>query len=133
MVARTCVAKRAEYTGQFSTWTTTQLNELDAPFTTLYKKLTKNTHSYPTELLYLPTSMGGLGLHRTSDGIQTAKFSILQRHMMAGGPTTTNIETLLCNSLKQSHQSPLHTQSTTIIPPPIKQHLMLGRQPHPLR
>ena len=78
MALRSCIALRAQYTGQFSSWTDKQLKLLDIPFSAAYRKLTSNTFAFPTDLLYLPHKLGGLGLHRTSDGIQAAKNSILQ-------------------------------------------------------
>ena len=123
MVARSCVAKRVEYTGQFCTWNNHRLREIDRIFSKLYRKLSGNMPSFPKDLLYLPTNMGGLGYHMTSDGIHTAKFSILQRHLLADPTIKTNINTLLRNSYNNSSlQSPTDQQRLTIQPPPPSNH-----------
>ena len=85
MVMRCCVAKRAEYTGMISSWTESQLTDLGRIFSSVYRKLSSNHYSFPTDLLYLPTDHCGLGFRSISDDIQKAKYSMLNRHLKAGG------------------------------------------------
>ena len=119
MVARTCVAKRVEYTGKFSSWGPQRLAAIDAAFSTLYKRLSNNIFSYPHDLLYLPLHMGGLDFHLTSDGIHTAKLSMLQRHLVGTEPIKMTINTLLFHSYSQGTQTPPSHHPITISPPTI--------------
>ena len=56
---------RTSYTTQFTPWTSTDLPDLDIPQNKLFRRLSGNMHTFPTQLLYLPASMGGLGLRWT--------------------------------------------------------------------
>ena len=114
MAIKCCISKRIEYTGKFAANTKAELDEIDRPLSQLYKKITRNMTSYPTALLYLPHSMGGLGLHQASDGIQHAKFSIIQRHLNAGGTIASNMETLLHNAALHASQHPFPNYGLTI-------------------
>jgi hypothetical protein len=115
MVLRCCIAKRAEYNGQFSAWTTQQMEELDKVFSKAYRILSSNHYAFPAELLYLPATMGGLGYHRTSDGIATAKYSMLQRHLNIGGNTEINMDTLLYNYTLQTNQPHIPGEGTVVL------------------
>ena len=53
---------RASYTAQFTDWTAAALPALDTKFNQLYRRLSGNMPTFPTRLLYLPASSGGLGL-----------------------------------------------------------------------
>jgi len=71
-----------------------------------YKHLTSDHYSYPTELLYLPTDMGGLGFPRLSDDINSAKFTIQQRHLHASGFSFRNIWSHYYNGVVHTSQIP---------------------------
>ena len=60
--------------------------------------------------------MGGLGYPRLSDDINSAKYSIQQRHTLAGGLVSANIDTLLCNGVAQSAQTPLAANGIIVHP-----------------
>jgi hypothetical protein len=123
MALRSCIALRAQYTEQFSSWTDKQLKLLDIPFSAAYGKLTSNTFAFPTDLLYLPHKLGGLGLHRTSDGIQAAKYSILQRHLLSNDPNiTATIHTLLNNVAITTSQTYPHPSQPITIRPTFAEH-----------
>ena len=55
---------RASYIAQFTPWTATTIATLDLPLNKLFRRLSENMPTFPTRLLYLPTSHGGLGLPR---------------------------------------------------------------------
>ena len=116
MVLRCCVAKRAEYTGKVSSWTDSQLKELDGIFSQVYKKLSSNHYSFPTDLLYLPTDHCGLGFRSISDDIQKAKYSMFQRHLKTGGLVAENMDTLLFNAALKYSQFPLPEVRITLVP-----------------
>jgi len=112
-----CLSKRTEYNGQLSSWTIQQLDELDRIFSKAYRKLSSNIASFPTDLLYLSEEHGGLGYHRTSDGIQTAKISMLQRHLKAGGYIAETMDTLLFNASVLYAQTITSGAGVTLHPP----------------
>ena len=115
-VVNNCIAKRSEYTGKFSSWTMEQMEAIEQVYTQTYKHLTYNLSSFPTELLYMNTERGGLGLPRLSDVISAAKYSIFQRHQHAGGIISSNMDTLLYNATVQSSQVPIAFTGVTIHP-----------------
>jgi len=106
MVASTVIAKRVEYGAQFSCWTQLEYDDIDKPFTKLYRKISSNMSLYPTSLIYLPRKLGGLGCYKVSDGTQRAKYSMIQRHLRCSGPATKTMDTLLYNAAVNSSQSP---------------------------
>jgi ribonuclease HI len=106
VVVSTCIAKRAEYTGKFSSWTESQMDELDKVFTQTYKQLSSNHSTYPDALVYLPRELGGLGYPKVSDSINSAKHSIQQRHLRAGGMIAEVMDTVLYNGVVHSSQVP---------------------------
>ena len=116
MVASTVIAKRVEYGAQFSSWTQSEYDDIDKPFTKLYRKISSNMSSYPTSLIYLPRKLGGLGCYKVSDGIQRAKYSMIQRHLRCSGSATKTMDTLLYNAAVNSSQSPAPGFSVTIRP-----------------
>ena len=121
MATRCCIGKRIEYTGKFAANSKAALEEIDKPISQLYKHITHNMQTSSTAHLYLPQSMGGLGLQRPSDDIQNAKFSIIQRHLLAGGEISRNMETLLHNAMLNASLHVPEYVGTTIYPP-IYQH-----------
>ena len=78
---------RASYTAQFTPWTSTDLPDLDIPLNKLFRRLSGNMPTFPTQLLYLPASMGGLGLPRLSTYVNTRKWCMAQRALLQTGNT----------------------------------------------
>ena len=62
---------RTSYTAQFTLWTSTDLPNLDVPLNKLFRRLSSNIHTFPTQLLYLPASLDGLGHPRLSTYVNT--------------------------------------------------------------
>ena len=60
--------------------------------------------------------MGGLGYHRTSDGIATAKCAMLQRHIRIGGHVEENVDTLPYSYTLQTNQPDLPGEGTVVLP-----------------
>ena len=116
-VVSTCIAKRAEYPGKFASWNVSKSDELDKVFTQTYKKLTLNHFSFPDALIYLPRELlGGLGFPKVSDNISSAKYSIQQRHLRAGGTIATVMDTLLYNGVVHSSQVPVLASGVVVYP-----------------
>ena len=67
------------YTALCSSWTLAQYRDLDTPFNQTYKKILCLPTKLPTALLYLPTTLGGIGLPRASDKAQLMKWESFQR------------------------------------------------------
>ena len=57
---------RASYTAQFTAWSADDLTELDTALNRLFRRASHNMPTFPTRLLYLPASQGGMGLPRLS-------------------------------------------------------------------
>ena len=98
-------AERVEYTGKFSAWSSSQYEELDRVFPQLFKRLSLNHNTFPTELLYLPSNLRGLGFAKLSEGIHTAKFSMMRRHLKVAGPISDTMDTLLHNGVMHTSQT----------------------------
>ena len=80
---------RASYTAQFTAWSAAALPGLDTKFNQLYRRLSGNMPTFPTRLLYLPTSSGGMGLPRLSTYVNMRKWSMAQRALTHERPTNT--------------------------------------------
>ena len=63
---------RASYTAQFTPWTAQDLPALNVPLNKLFRRLSGNMATFPTQLLYLPPSTGGLGPPLTSTHVSGA-------------------------------------------------------------
>jgi ribonuclease HI len=106
-VVSTCVLKRVEYVGKFSAWTKAQTEDMERPFTQTFKTLSHNLTTFPDALIYLPREVGGLGYPKLSDAIDSAKFSIQQRHLQHQSESIAmNMDTLLYNGVVNSSQVP---------------------------
>ena len=116
MVLRCCVAKRVEHAAKLSSWTGPQLQELDRVFSQVYKRLSSNHYTFPSDLLYLSTDNCGLGYHSISDDIQHAKYSMLQRHLKTGGTVAENMDTLIFNASLMYAQYSTPGTRTTLFP-----------------
>jgi len=74
--------------------------ELDREVSKLLCKATRNQASFPASLLYIPRSMGGLGVKRLSDTIHQRKMSALLR-LEYGSPGDRHLaESLLGRALR---------------------------------
>jgi len=123
MALKSCNSTRAKYTGQFSAWSEKQHRLFDVPFSSTYCKLTSNTITFPLELIYLPHKKGRFGLPGTSDLIQTAKYSALQRHLLSTDDTiSANMHTLLNNAANHSLLTYSHATQPLLIRPTLTDH-----------
>ena len=80
---------RASYTAQFTDWSAAALPTLDTKFNQLYRRLSRNMATFPTRLLYLPATSGGLGLPRLSTYVNMRKWSMAQRALTHEHNTNT--------------------------------------------
>ena len=55
-----CLA-RAAYTGQFGAWDQEVLRSLETPLNTIFRRLSGLLPSSATHLLYMPSTLGGMG------------------------------------------------------------------------
>ena len=86
---------RASYTAQFTPWTVQDISDLDVPLNKLLRRLSRNMSTYSTHLLYLPTSMDGLGLPKLSTYVNTRKWCMVQRALLHDDNTAQVIAGLL--------------------------------------
>ena len=112
---------RASYSAPFTSWTAQDLPELDIPLNKLFRRLSGNMATLTTHLLYLPPSMGGLGLPRLTTYINTRKWSMAQRALIHDDNSVQAVHGLLdraawyCGSLVVPGQ-PTGISSTTSTP-----------------
>ena len=116
MVTSTVITKRVEYGAQCSSLTRSEYDDINKPFTKLYRAIYSNMSSYPTSLIYLPRKLGSLGCYKVSDGIQRAKFSMIQWHLRCSGPAAKTMDTPLYNAAVNSSQSSFTGFFVTIRP-----------------
>ncbi|OXE37562.1 MAG: hypothetical protein CGW95_00900, partial [Phenylobacterium zucineum] len=87
MTATISAMTRASYTATHSPWSSADSVSLDTPLNQLYRRVTNNSPTFPTALLYIPQAQGGLGIPRLSDYFIKQKWSIIQRLILLGaGP-----------------------------------------------
>ena len=79
-VLERCVFPSLLYQRKFANWPLATYRLLDVKVNTLIKKMCKFPTSFPTELLYLGKSHGGMNFKRLSDAAHIAKLSLLHRY-----------------------------------------------------
>ena len=96
---------RASYTAQFTAWSAGDLTELDTALNRLLRRASNNMPTFPTRLLYLPTSQGGLGLPRLSTYINLRKWSMAHRAMTQDNNTAHAVHRLMDRAARASGSS----------------------------
>ena len=84
LTATVSALTRAAYMAPFSPWQAQHLTDLDIPLNKLFKRISNNMATFPTALLYLPASSGGLGLPRFLPYINTCKWSMAHQAITSG-------------------------------------------------
>ena len=74
-----CIIPKIIYTAKFMSWTLQQYEELEQPISAAYRKIAKHLPGFPTALLYVERSDGGMGFTSLSDAVQQAKLALHQR------------------------------------------------------
>ena len=93
---------RASYTAQFTDWSADDLTELDTALNRLFRRASNNMPTFPTRLLYLPASHGGMGLPRLSTYVNLRKWSMAQRAMTHDNNTAHAVHGLLDRAARAS-------------------------------
>ena len=93
---------RASYTAQFTDWSANDLTELDTTLNRLFRRASNNMPTFPTRLLYLPTSHGGMGLPRLSTYVNLRKWSMAQRAMSQDNNTAHAVHGLMDRAARAS-------------------------------
>ena len=93
---------RASYTAQFTPWSAGDLTELDTALNRLFRRASHNMPTFPTRLLYLPASQGGLGLPRLSTYVNLRKWSMAQRALTQDSNTGRAVHGLLDRAARAS-------------------------------
>ena len=75
-----CLA-RATYTGQFGAWDPAELHSLETPLNTLFRRLSGLLPTSATHLLYMPSTLGGMGFPSLYDYIQRRKWTLVHRSL----------------------------------------------------
>ena len=93
------------YTALCSNWSLAQYRLLDKPFTYHYKKILCLPATSPGEMLYLPSSMAGVGLPRPSDRAQKLKWEALLRCNAVGREPKQSVHDFLDRIPSPPHPS----------------------------
>ena len=93
---------RASYTAQFTPWSAGDLTEIDTALNRLFRRASHNMPTFPTRLLCLPASQGGLGLPRLSTYFNLRKWSMAQRALTHDTTTERAVHRLLDRAARAS-------------------------------
>ena len=93
---------RASYTAQFTPWSAGDLTDMDTALNRLFRRASHNMPTFPTRLLYLPASLGGLGLPRLSTYVNLRKWSMAQRALAHDTNTGRAVHGLLDRAARAS-------------------------------
>ena len=111
------ILSKARYAAKFSSWSLRDLEELDKPFSKAYRKILSLTPTFPTELLYGPSSHGCIGLKRFSDCVNMDKLSVLFRALSSEEATCQAMHGLLLRAFRAAgiHPSPHESTSAPFV------------------
>ena len=102
LTASICSLARASYTATHTPWSDKDVTSLDTPLNQLHRRTSKNAPTFPTALLYIPQSQGGMGIPRLSDCFIRQKWAITQRLILAGGRPADAAQGLLSRAARRS-------------------------------
>ena len=86
-IAAAGILSKARYAAKFSSWSLHVLQDIDSIFSKHYRRLFSLLPGFATELLYAPKAMGGHGLIRFSDAVNTEKHSLMHKSLDSKGAT----------------------------------------------
>ena len=111
------ILSKARYTAKFSSWSLSDLEELDRLYSKAYRSILSLTHAFPTELLYGPPTHGCIGLKRFSDCVNMDKLSILFRALSSEAATCQAMNGLLLRAFRAAgvHPSPDESASAPFV------------------
>ena len=104
------------YTALCSNWTLLQYRALDQPFSQTYRKILCLPAKAPTAMLYLPSSMAGIGLPRVSDQAQIMKWESFLRCSAVHGDPAASVDAFFDRIPQPVH--PIDTPLRTLVCPP---------------
>ena len=79
VVIRACLAPKLMYPLRFLAVTDKELNRLQSAMNPFFRRMSRNMHSFPNDLLLLDTKFGGLGFPEFVRLVPTAKLATLVR------------------------------------------------------
>jgi hypothetical protein len=116
---RVSLLSQLVYATKFAPWPLAWYQQLDTILQQAYRTISKNRHSFPTDLLYLPPSSLGLGFSQFSELVQQTKLSMFQRSTYGGNTQREYImNTLTGRVLRQMGCQPARygPYSLTVLP-----------------
>ena len=93
-----------------SSWNLAQLEALEQPINAFYRMRTRNLSTFPTHLLYAPTSHGGLGLTRLTTRCHHQRHGILH-HFLNSPSTAWIVDSLIGRLFRSAHFVTTHGYS----------------------
>jgi len=85
-----------------SSWNLAQLEALEQPINAFYRMRTRNLPTFPTHLLYAPTSHGGLGLTRLTTRCHYQRHGIIH-HFLNSPSSAWIVDSLIGRLFRSSH------------------------------
>ena len=96
---------KVRYKAKLTSATLLELRDIDKLFFKFHKSTMKNMDSFPYDLMYLPSTLGGVGIDRFSDLVQLEKFSMLYHGLACGGDLKAAAEGLPYRAGQMAHST----------------------------
>ena len=93
--ANMTTVSKVRYKAKLTSASLLELRDVDKHFFKFHKSITKSMNSFPYDLMYMPSTLGGVGINRFSDLVQQDKLSMLLHGMACGGDLQAAAEGLL--------------------------------------
>jgi hypothetical protein len=100
------IKAQIRYPAGLAPWTLPQYKLLDGKPTSLLRQIYGLRRTFPTALIYTPTSLGGCGEERISDTAQLQKWTYLQLVAHLGDSSSQVVEDLICRAQRNTILSP---------------------------
>ena len=95
---------KVRYKAKLTSASLDELRGVDKIFYKFHKSVSKNMAGFPCDLMYLPSTVGGVGISRFSDQVQMDKLGMLLQGIASGGDLAAAAEGLI-------HRASRHTDS----------------------
>ena len=99
-IAEAGILSKAVYSGKLSSWSLDEMEKIDTLFATHHRQILGIEAHYPTELIYAPKEVCGVGITRFSDRVNNEKLRMVHRALRSEPPTARAMEGLLHRALR---------------------------------
>ena len=96
---------KVRYKAKLTSASLLELRDIDKQLFKFHKYITKNMNSFPYDLMYIPSTLGGVGINRFSDLVQQDKMGMLFHGLACGGDLKAAVEGLLHRASRLAHST----------------------------